>query len=372
MTTSLSAVPDHILVRRLDELVAQDRNVEADLVLHLGEVDARALHLELGFPSMFSYCTEALHLSEATAYHRIQAARAARAYPAILDRLRCGEIHLTGVKLLAPHLTPSNHVELLDLARHKSKRAIEELLADRAPKPDAPSFVRRLPAPPALRPEQPVAVAVIESAETGSQAVPSPSPPVRSIAPEPLGQDRFKIQFTASGALREKLQEAQALLRHQLPDGDLAEIFDRALTLLLQDTKRRKFAQTSRPSRREGAAKRDADDRRASRYIPAGIKRAVVARDQGRCAYVSRAGRRCNSPDQLEFHHRRAWARLKRHSLGGIELRCRAHNHHAAVQDFGAEHMACCRAKARVEASPPTGPGASWRETASHPGHAMS
>ena len=84
-------------------------------------------------------------LLEAQAYHRIQAARAARSYPAVLERIRRGEIHLSGVKLLAPHLTPENHVELLQRARHRSKRAIEEFLADRAPKPDAPPIVRQLP-----------------------------------------------------------------------------------------------------------------------------------------------------------------------------------------------------------------------------------
>jgi hypothetical protein len=91
MSTPLATVPDHVLLRELEDLVAQEQSLEADLLLHLGEVEARELHLELGFSSMFSYCTEVLHFSEATAYHRIQAARAARAYPAVLDRVRCGE-----------------------------------------------------------------------------------------------------------------------------------------------------------------------------------------------------------------------------------------------------------------------------------------
>ena len=367
MSIPLATVPDHVLLRELDELIAKDQSLEADLLLHLGEVEARELHLELGFPSMFAYCTQGLHFSEATAYDRIRAARAARAYPAVLDRLRRGEIHLTGVKLLAPHLATENHVELLDLARHRSRRAIEELLADRAPKPDAPSFVRKLPAPPA---EHPVRAPTNESGSTTpmvSQDQPeSPmlpdrpaTPPVPSTPPEPLGQDRFKIQFTASRALREKLREAQALLRHQVSDGDLAEIFDRALTLLVQDARRKKFAQTSRPVVHNGEREKTAGSRPVSRHIPAEVRRAVVARDKGRCAYVSRAGRRCGSRDHLEFHHKQAWARCKRHSVDGIELRCRAHNQHAAVRDFGADHIARCRAKRREDNSPLTRPGTS-------------
>jgi hypothetical protein len=142
------------------------------------------------------------------------------------------------VKLLAPHLTPDNHVELMERARHQSKRAIEALLADRAPKPDAASLVRRLPQ---SKPTADAPIAPTDSASSRPVAEPAraagsgttaplraaPIPPASvtrppSPAPQPLGQERFKIQFTASRALCQKLREAQALLRHQVPSGDLA------------------------------------------------------------------------------------------------------------------------------------------------------
>ena len=71
---------------------------------------------------MFGYLTEVLHFSEATAFRRIAVARAARTVPLLLERIREGALHVAGAKLLAPTLTPETHVELLDLARHKSKR----------------------------------------------------------------------------------------------------------------------------------------------------------------------------------------------------------------------------------------------------------
>ncbi|MEE9281332.1 MAG: hypothetical protein V3V67_14260, partial [Myxococcota bacterium] len=145
MNGSVKNVSDRELLRRLAELVEQDRSVEADLLAHLGEVEARHLYLAEGCSSMYDYCTEVLHLSEWVAYFRLQTARAAREFPVILERLRRGEINLTGVKILAPQLTKENHVELLDRARHKGKLAIRELVADLAPKPDAPSVVRKLP-----------------------------------------------------------------------------------------------------------------------------------------------------------------------------------------------------------------------------------
>jgi hypothetical protein len=356
---SLAEARDSDLLRSLNTLVARDRQEEADLLAVLAEVDVRELYLAEGYPSMFAYCTEALHFSEATAFDRIRAARAARDHPVLLDRIRSGEIHLSGVRLLAPWLTPGNHVELLDLARHKSKRAIEELLADRNPKPEVPASVRRLPAqvPPA-RPLPPleappagpdaICAAALKAVPRWRTASGARTPAARNL--EPLGLGRFKVQFTASRGLRDKLREAQALLRHQVPDGDVAEIFERALTLLVEEARRRKFAQVGQPR-----GKPSGNQTEGSRHISAAIRREVVARDEGRCAYVAPSGRRCGSRDFLEFHHKEPWARSKRHSVAGIELRCRAHNHHAAVQDFGAEYMR----QRRKRQSTPTRPGTS-------------
>ena len=339
MEGSLKTVSDDRLLRGLGALVTRTRQNEAELLAYLAEVDKRKLYLAQSYSCMFLYCTEALHFSEASAYRRIAIARAARVHPLLLERTREGEIHLAGAKLLAPHLTQENRVELLELARHKSKRAIEVLLADRAPKPDVPARVRQLPD---LRPVSAVQMRpeTAESTEAQRQAAAAPSPPVPRApnpAPSPLGAKRFKIQFTGDQALCDKLRQAQGLLRHQVPDGDIAEIFDRALALLVEDVKRKRFGQTSRPRRRSKATKKPGA---GSRHIPAEIKRAAVARDGGRCTFVGPNGRLCGSRDFLEFHHQDPWARTKRHSIGRIELRCRGHNQYAALQDYGVDYMA--------------------------------
>jgi hypothetical protein len=59
----LKTVPDDELLRRLAALVRESRHTEADLVAHIGEVDARRLYAREASPSMFQYCTERLHLS---------------------------------------------------------------------------------------------------------------------------------------------------------------------------------------------------------------------------------------------------------------------------------------------------------------------
>ena len=144
---ALHSIPDDELLRRLHELVAHSRGTEADLVAHIGEVDERRLYARSAFPSMFVYCMQALHLSEAEAYRRITVARAARKHAVLLAMLRDGRIHLSGMALLVPVLTPENRDAVLERATHKSKRQIEQLVAELAPRPDVPSVMRKLPGP---------------------------------------------------------------------------------------------------------------------------------------------------------------------------------------------------------------------------------
>ena len=142
---ALRSLPDDELLRRLRELVSRSRRVEADLIAHIGEVDERGLFARQAFPSMFAYCTQALHLSEAEAYRRITVARAARRHPVLLEVLRDGRLHLSGMALLVPLLTPENRDVVLARSMHRSRREIEQLVAELSPRPDVPSVMRKLP-----------------------------------------------------------------------------------------------------------------------------------------------------------------------------------------------------------------------------------
>ncbi len=144
--STLRSVPDDELIRRLGELVSQSRRVEVDLVSHIGEVEERRLYAREAFPSMFLYCREVLHLSEAEAYLRITVARATREHPVLLTMLADGRLHLSGVVKLLPILTHDNRDLLLTRATHRSKRQIVELVAELSPRPDVPSVMRKLPA----------------------------------------------------------------------------------------------------------------------------------------------------------------------------------------------------------------------------------
>ena len=147
----LKSISDDELLQRLSGLVQESRRVESELVAHIAEVDERRLYAREACSSMFTYCTEVLHMSEAEAYLRIRVARASRKYPVLLTMLEDGRIHLTGAAKLSPYLTEANREAVLSRAVHKSKAKIEELVAEISPKPDVAPTMRKLPERPKTR-----------------------------------------------------------------------------------------------------------------------------------------------------------------------------------------------------------------------------
>ena len=75
-----AAVSDDELVELVKHLAACERRSSVALIRSLVEFDARRLYLREGCSSLFTYCTHVLHLSEASAYNRIETARAARGF----------------------------------------------------------------------------------------------------------------------------------------------------------------------------------------------------------------------------------------------------------------------------------------------------
>ena len=403
---NLNPLPDADLVIRVKALVWQGNGLLAEMLAHLGEVDARRLYAEDACSSMFVWCTTVLRMSEAKAFKRIKVARLARAYPEILEHVAEGRLHLSGLVVLAPHLTPDNRRGLFEAATGKSRRQIEKLVADLAPKPDAPTQIRRVPlrrgAPAGRSPQKEAAGGGATDPEESSDGGPAAgaagggagrpegsgaagagggsggtrpgessetAPPGNDRAPggggsgattgsgagplfgggatggasagqrsrdrvAPLGADRYKVQFTASQEWVDKLKEVRALASHRVPDGDVEQVLALALAALEEKLKKERFALGAKArASSEGATAP------GSRHIPNAVKREVVLRDGGACAFVAADGRRCGSRLFLELHHRAAWGKGGPHTVDNIELRCRAHNLLAAREDYGAEHM---------------------------------
>jgi len=196
--------------------------------------------------------------------------------------------------------------------------------------------------------------------------------------------------MTVSAETHAKLLRVRDLLRHAIPNGDEAAIFDRALTVLLEQLEKKKFAarkpkaapKTSTDATPGGKARRASlrraegpavarverrvrDVRRGkvgagitpqqeggeatsagsapppaaarSRYIAAAVRREVWARSQGQCEFVADGGRRCEQRGFLEFHHHVPFAAGGVSTSSNLSIRCRSHNQHEAELFFGAD-----------------------------------
>jgi hypothetical protein len=297
-------------------------------------MDTRDIHLRAGYPRLYDYCLKVLHLSEWEAWNRIEAGRVARRFPVLFDMLEEGSIHLTGIKLLGPHLTEENHRKVLESARWKSKLGIGEIVARLHPLPDVPTSVMPIPEF-AIVPQSPPTAASDTAppklaASDGALPAPAPStPPAQPAVLTPLSPKRYKLQLTITGETLEKLRRAKDLLGHVVAAGDDDAVLNRALTVLLDKLAREKFAQTDKP--RPGRP-RSPRARRPS----AAVLRILWKRDEGRCKYISPDGHRCEETRRVQPHHLDPWV-LAGDAItpDAFELRCSRHNDYEGRLYFG-------------------------------------
>jgi hypothetical protein len=333
----IRALGDDELLSALLGLVRRDNELLAELLAHLAELDQRRLYLDLGFPSLHAYCTSALGMCESTAGRRITAARVCRKYPEVLARVAKGELHLSAVCSMSPHLDWNNAPELIDVCSNQSRRKVDEILAARFPRADVREKVRL----------------------------------------DPLSVDRYGLHFTIDAEALAELERVRALASHRVPGGELSELFKLAMRTLRVELEKQRFAAGKKPRARrpavppapppappagEGDAQPKTDavevnpvsrppaegaPQAVARRPSAEVAREIYARDEGQCTFVAQDGRRCGAREFLEFDH------IAPHALGGdsstsnLRLRCRAHNQLYARQVYGNEHMATAVARAR-------------------------
>ena len=202
-------------------------------------------------------------------------------------------VNVTTVRVLRPVLTAENHLVVLAEARHRSRKEVEIIAARINPKPDVPSTVRKLPVPRVADTAGDRAPVTPSTAITPGPVVTAQTTPQQRPTIAPLAPERYKVQFTVSKDTHDKLRRVQELLCREVPNGDPAAIFDRALDLLLRAVAKKKTA-----------------------------------------AFVGRTGR-CTQRRYIEAHHIQPYGHQGPPTLENIALRCRAHNVYESELVFG-------------------------------------
>ncbi len=274
----LNSLRNEELLAALSLLVSRENDALSDLLAHLAELDERRLYLVLGFPSLFAYCTEALGFCKSAAGRRIAAARVCRHYPDVYARVARGELKLSVLCALGPHLARESAAELFEACQNKSFEQVEELLATRFPKPNVRELIRRYPPRHVLTPD--VGSGLVESKVAPTAATPvatkvraefaslpngAPNPPVPDTRlegvpsrvmrgergkVEPLSTDRFGVHFTADAELRQLIEQARSLARHRLEMNTLPSLMKLVFQCFVRHEEQRRFALHVKPRRK--------------------------------------------------------------------------------------------------------------------------
>src|SRR5919106_1803126 len=158
-SSPLDHLPASVLATRLLQLISRERQCLAEILLHLAALDRRRGYLELGYGSLFAYCTDCLKMPSTTAYRRTTSARLIAKYPAILEYVRDGRVSTASLCHLRKVLNEGNHRELLERAAGMTEREIELLAVALDPKAEVADSIRRVPVRgvPVVRPTIPPA-----------------------------------------------------------------------------------------------------------------------------------------------------------------------------------------------------------------------
>src|SRR6187401_2630070 len=271
----LAHVSDDELLSSTRRLVGKSNQLLAALLLHLAEIEARGAHRSRRCASLYTYCIYELRFSEDAAARRSAAARFAREFPVLLDAVAAGELHLTGLLMIGPHLTLENHVEVLARARFRTKKELGLLVRDLNPLPSAPDVIEPLGpalARRALEPtwEQFAAALAPEVRELPAGERPSdwaksdddenehdngdaisedalPVGPAPEDLPPITGPQLFQVQFGTVEEHVELVERAKALLARTRPQITLGELHLEAMKLFVAALEKRRFAVTEQP-----------------------------------------------------------------------------------------------------------------------------
>ncbi|WP_374073765.1 HNH endonuclease [Bdellovibrio bacteriovorus] len=325
---NIKFLSDENLEQSLKCLVQKEREVLADILQHIAEVDRRKLYLSKAYPSLFDYLTKCLGYSAGSAQRRIDAARLCRDIPEVTESLESGSLSLSQVSLLQKAIRQNQKEARLKIPLETKKDILNEMFGK--------SYQ-----------ESEVLVARALNIEIKQ------APKIQYQADESI---RFEVSFTKDQW--QKMEEMRTLLSHSLPKGS----WDQVLEFVAEKVIQQKSLQSLKKERKKNAVGGHSFDCKATdearlqkverpenieeagisdlakagytnefifnqrRYIPLSLRRAVFQRNQC-CQHIDKkTGKRCSSRWQLQIDHiQPVWAGGSS-AVENLQLLCSAHN----------------------------------------------
>ena len=337
---SLKGMSDRELINQLKKLVKQEQTLTLKILPHIIEFERRGLYRDLGYRSLYEYCTRELKYSESAAMRRIHAARAIQKCPSAIEYLASNRVTLSTLSIIHKYATPA----LLDRISHKSKREVDAIVAEFNPEliikdKTKPVVVERLVAPSSVAEQRKDTLNCKEIYRRSGGKLFASVEKSTGVVDDQIICQKVKMHevrcFIDDDVMR-RIERCRELLSNKYPRGlNYSELLDEltAEWLKRHDPAGRAGRREARKQHSKTSPKPIPDQ---SRHIPAAIREAVYARDGGRCSFVGSNGKRCNSTWDLEVHHSGTpFGRGGGHSIGNLRLLCSVHNKLEAEKEYG-------------------------------------
>ncbi|MGK5087261.1 HNH endonuclease signature motif containing protein [Bdellovibrionota bacterium FG-2] len=289
-------------------LSASYNKAEGDLLEILEQADRHRVYRKHGHSSLFLYVVRELGLSESVAYNLITVCRKAREVPELRTLIGHGTITLSNARKISPVLTPQNKALWLEKAASLSKRQLEKEIVKVRPEAATPENVSY------------------------------------------VTQERVRLEVGLSETDMLNLRRVQDLMSQAkgrsvtLEDvivqmtGEYLKRHDPVKRAKRQITKKGKHAQKAPPAGMQPVAIQVGPQQptkpQPSRVpIPANLLHQVRLRDQGRCTYTHKNGRKCNQRRFIETHHKIPVSQGGENTLENLTTLCSSH--HSWIHEGG-------------------------------------
>ncbi len=331
--TSITSLSDSHLLLETERRTSTERAATLAVLHCLQEIEARQLFSREGFPSLFEMCLRRFGYSEAAALRRIDAMRLLKNVPELEMKIETGELKLSQLAQVQAFL----RIEKKDAGKSYTREQTLDLVSSLAGRSTRDTERLLLQESPAMQMRR-------ETSES-----------IR-----PVTATHTEVKIVADEEFMNLLEEARGLFAHCADmHPSAASLLKKGLQALVAQKKKQKgipdqttgdspiapeskAVKTERLSSSQRSTSAICDSAElpeevpASRYIPAGLKRAVLTRARGQCEFKTRNGLRCTTRHAIELHHHHPYARGGAHTLENISAYCKGHNAAQARWDFAA------------------------------------
>ncbi len=313
------------LLSDLKSKVENERVLLMEILYALREVEERKLHLEIGYPDLYTFVMKELGYSAGSAHRRISAMRLLKSVPEVASKIESGELGLENASQAQVFFRKEDQRRKEQgeqkLSLEEKREVVTELFG--------------------------------KSTREGQRVLMERSPDVMipTEKTRPLPEQKTLVQFVASAELMAKLEELKNLLAHKNFEGRLDVLVEQVADVALNEL--RPMPKSSQKSEAQVAPKQtqppapgveaaeklkadselNSEPEKRSRYIPVTEKRKVLLRDQNGCTYKdSKSGRVCQSKHGLQLDHIVPFSLGGKNTADNLTLRCGAHNRYRAEQ----------------------------------------